>query len=283
MADDPCSPGCQNGAQAHRPGRQGDKHGEWSALSALADLGTTVGELTYRGPQASRTRYRTGVGTQVMSPVTDGFSMRLKACMSPEISVPASAAGKAPMWGASPRKHRARARRTAPALVATGTLAVSVLVGVPNGVGAQTEAPSGYSSAASIYCARIPAPRVSSVVGATVALLEAVDVKPTLECIYEGGPGIVAVDKEPGVPAAHGVTLAKAEATAASAFPKGTKVTFSPLPSLSPTAFKWAALVEGIQFNGISTTKGGEGYGSEMSGELQLSKLERLLQLAAAA
>lgn len=113
--------------------------------------------------------------------------------------------------------------------------------------------------------------------------MEAVAVKPTLQCIFEGGPGIVAVDKEPGAPAARGVTLAKAEATATSLFPKGTKVRFSPLPSLSPTAFKWAAVVEGMQFNGIATAKGGEGYGSEMSGELQLAKLERLLQLAASA
>jgi hypothetical protein len=124
---------------------------------------------------------------------------------------------------------------------------------------------------------------VSSIVGATVALLEAVAVKPTLECIYEGGPGIVGVDKGPATSTGHSATLTKAEAAAAGAFPKGTKVTFSPLPSLSPTAFKWAAVVEGIQFNGIAATKSGEGYGSEMSGGLQLSKLERLLQLAAIA
>jgi len=155
--------------------------------------------------------------------------------MSPKLFVPAFTAGKALMLGASPRRRRARVRRAVPLLLATGTLAVSVLVAVPNGAGAQTEAPSGYSSAASTYCARIPAARVSSIVGATVALLEAVDVKRMLECIYEGGLGIVGVDKEPGAPSAHGVTLAKAEATAASAFPNGTKVTFSPLPSLSPS------------------------------------------------
>jgi hypothetical protein len=112
--------------------------------------------------------------------------------------------------------------------------------------------------------------------------LEAVAAKPTIECIYEGGPGIVALDEEPGA-LAYRATLAKAEATAANAFPKGTKVTFSPLTSLSPTAFRWAADVEGIAFNGIATTRGGEGFGSEMSGGLQLSKLERLLQLAEAA
>ena len=206
--------------------------------------------------------------------------MRVKPRMSPKLFVPAFTAGKALMLGASPRRRRARVRRAVPLLLATGTLAVSVLVAVPNGAGAQTEAPSGYSSAASTYCARTPTARVSSIVGATVALLEAVDVKRMLECIYEGGLGIVGVDKEPGAPSAHGVTLAKAEATAASAFPNGTKVTFSPLPSLSPAAFKWAAVVEGIPFNGIAITQRSEAYGSGMSGGLQLAKLERLLQLA---
>jgi hypothetical protein len=124
---------------------------------------------------------------------------------------------------------------------------------------------------------------VSSVARARVKFLEAVVVGPSLDCVYEGPGGIVAIDEAPGVPAVDRATLARAEALTAKSLPKGTKIRFSALPSLGPTAFSWTAAIEGLQFTGIANDKGTTGYGAEMTGTPALFKLKGLLQLAIAA
>jgi hypothetical protein len=138
------------------------------------------------------------------------------------------------------------------------------------------------ASPVSAFCSRIPASKVSSIVGAAVVLKEAVVVKSVLECIYEGAV-IVAVDKQPGIPAAKLASLAQAEATARTGFPAGTKVTFAALRSLGSTAFSWTATIDGAPFGGIGVNKGTTGYGVELSGKPRISTDERLMQLGMAA
>lgn len=175
-------------------------------------------------------------------------------------------------------------RRGAGLLLAAGaclTPVAAIFVPVQAATATQNRALLTPHSAVSTYCAHLPASKVSSTVGATVSLREAIVVKTALECVY-GGTVTVLISKESSMPASELATLAKAEATAAAGFPKGTKLRFSPLPSLSPTAFSWTTTINGGPFGGVANNKGTTGYGIELSGKLQLSKLERLLALGIA-
>jgi hypothetical protein len=173
---------------------------------------------------------------------------------------------------ANSSRQIAWSRRTVCALLATG----ACVAAYP----AATQASSGSPAAA--YCSHLPASKVASIVGGKAAFKSAVVVKTTLECDYTAGAAIVALLKEPGLPASSLATLSKAEATALSGFPKGTKVKFSALPALGKTSFSWTATIEGEQFGGVGENKGTTGYGAELSGKPNIPKLERLIALAIA-
>ena len=134
----------------------------------------------------------------------------------------------------SPRQIAWR-RRSVCALLATG----ACVAAYP----AATQAASGSPAAA--YCSHLPASKIASIVGGKTAFISAVVVKTTLECGYTAGTAIVALLKEPGLPASSLATRSKAEATALSGFPKGTKVKFSALPALGKTSFSWTATIAG--------------------------------------
>jgi hypothetical protein len=165
--------------------------------------------------------------------------------------------------------HGRRRRRLAGVLLAAGACLVSFPVA--------TLAAS--SSSAAAYCSHLPAAKVTSILGSKVSFKAAVLVKTTLECEYAGA-AFVTLLKEPGIPAANLATLSKAEATALSGFPKGTKVNFAALPALGKTSFSWTATIEGLQFSGVGENKGTTGYGAEMSGKPDIPKLKRLIALA---
>ena len=137
---------------------------------------------------------------------------------------------------ANSSRQIAWSRRTVCALLATG----ACVAAFP----AATQASSGSPAAA--YCSHLPASKVASIVGGQAIFKSAVVVKTTLECEYAAGVAIVALLKEPGLPASSLATLSKAEATALSGFPKGTKVKFSALPALGKTSFGWTATIAGV-------------------------------------
>src|SRR5579862_2883022 len=172
--------------------------------------------------------------------------------------------------------RRTRARRSAGVLLAAASCAASlVILAAP----AQAQ-PSGRtatpSSAAAAFCAKIPAAKVSSTVGTTVSLMQAVLEKTTLECIYFGKTAAsaahpideVVISMQPGVPASALATRAKAEARIAAESPKGVKVIFTSLPSVGSTAFSWtyAQALNGGQLVGVADNKGTTAYGVALGG-----------------
>jgi hypothetical protein len=174
-----------------------------------------------------------------------------------------------------------RGRRGAVAFVVASSCAVLAFEFAPSAAEAVVSVP--HSSAASAYCARLPATKVSSVVGWTVTFTDA-DVKGSIfACLYQGSTGNVTIEKETGLPASDLATRGDAEAMTQAMFPKGTKITFTPLSALGPAAFYWTAVIGGHPFSGANTNKGTTGYDSEMSGTLQQSKLEQLEELGISA
>lgn len=177
-----------------------------------------------------------------------------------------------PMETSTLRAMRRRSRDALGALAVAGACAVALP--------AATQASS--SSAAASYCAKLPASKVSSIVGSKASFKSPVIVKTTLECEYTAGASFVLLLKEPGIPASGLATRAKAEATAQHGFPAGTKVHFSPAPTLGATAFSWSATINGLAFAGVGENKGTTGYGVEVSGKSSVSELEKLIALAIA-
>jgi hypothetical protein len=131
-------------------------------------------------------------------------------------------------------------------------------------------------SAVSTFCAHIPATTVSSIIGATVSLFEAVVKNNSLECIYFGKTAATAAhpidevvfSKQSSIPASQLATRAKAEARIAAESPKGVKLIFTSLPSIGPTAFSWtyAQSLNGGQLVGVANNKGTTGYGVALGG-----------------
>lgn len=133
------------------------------------------------------------------------------------------------------------------------------------------------------YCAHLPSSAISAVVGSTVKLEEADGQKSnTIECIYFGTVEVL-VTRETNIPAADVASRAAAEKTIATGLPKGTKVTFAPLPTLGPNAFTFTAKENGGTFTGAGDNKGTTGYGALISGKPAISKLVSLLKLDFAA
>jgi hypothetical protein len=161
-------------------------------------------------------------------------------------------------------------------LLAAGSCAASLLV-LP--VMAQAQ-PSGRTatpgSTVSSFCAKIPASKVSSTIGTTVSLTQAVLEKTTLECIYFGKTATstthpideVVISMQPGIPASELSTRTKAEARVAALSPKGVKLIFTSLPSVGSTAFSWtyAQSLNGGQLVGVADNKGTTGYGVALGG-----------------
>jgi hypothetical protein len=161
-------------------------------------------------------------------------------------------------------------------LLAAGSCAAPLLI-LPATAQAQ---PSGRTatpgSAVSSFCAKIPASKVSSTIGTTVSLSQAVLEKTTLECIYFGKTAAsathpideVVISMQPGIPASELSTRARAEARVAAESPKGVKLIFAPLPSVGSTAFSWtyAQSLNGGQLVGVADNKGTTGYGVALGG-----------------
>ncbi len=195
-----------------------------------------------------------------------------------------------------PIRRRAWARRSAAMLLAAGSCAVSLAV-FPATAEALQPSATGPRSTVSTFCAHIPATKVSSIVGATVSLFEAVVKSNTLECIYFGkAPASVThpidevvISKQPGIPASQLSSRAKAEARIAAESPKGVKLIFTSLPSVGSTAFSWtyAQSLNGGQLVGVADNKGTTGYGVALGGAAktfgtaarQIPAGERLLAL----
>jgi hypothetical protein len=171
---------------------------------------------------------------------------------------------------ASPRSAR-RGLREVAVLLAAG----AGLVAVAPALEASAATP------AAAYCSPLSASKVSAIVGGAVKFVAAAAVKTSLECEYTG-TSIVTLLKETGIPKSALATRSKAEATALTGFPAGTKVVFSALSALGATGFSWTATIEGHQFAGVGENKGTTGYGAEMLGKPDISKLERLIALAIA-
>ncbi len=147
------------------------------------------------------------------------------------------------------------------------------------------------NSAASAYCAKMPASMVSSIVGSTVDLEEAVVSGSTLVCLYHGSTNTVTLEKETGMAASGIATRQKAEAGHKKLFyasqptplPKGTTISFEPLAALGSSAFYWTGVIAGMPYSGADAFKGTTGYFSEMRGALKKSPLEDLERLALSA
>ena len=172
--------------------------------------------------------------------------------------------------------RKTRARRFAGMLFAAGSATASLLI---LAAVAQAE-PSGRTatpgSSVASFCAKIPAAEVSSIIGTTVSLTQAVLEKTTLECIYFGKTVATAahpidevvISMQPGIPASELATRAKAEARLTAMAPKGVKLIFTPLPSVGSTAFSWtyAQSLNGGQLVGVADNKGTTGYGVALGG-----------------
>ncbi len=142
-------------------------------------------------------------------------------------------------------------------------------------------------STASAFCAKMPASKVSSIVGSTLTLGEAVVQGTTLVCLYDGSSATVTLEKETGMAASGIATRKEAEAGHKQLFyasqpkplPKGTTISFLPLDALGSTAFYWKGVIEGIPYGGADAFKGTTGYFAEMRGPLEQSKVEKLERL----
>lgn len=126
----------------------------------------------------------------------------------------------------------------------------------------------------------MPSSKVSSIVGWTVVSNAPVVKGSILACIYAGSAGNVSIEKETGLLASDLATLSKAEEMAKAIFPKGTRITFTPLTALGYTSYYWTAVLGGSPFSGANTNRGTTGYYAEMSGRLQRTALLKLDQLA---
>jgi hypothetical protein len=137
----------------------------------------------------------------------------------------------------------------------------------------------------------MPASMVSSIVGSTVDLEEAVVSGSTLVCLYHGSTNTVTLEKETGMAASGIATRQKAEAGHKKLFyasqptplPKGTTISFEPLAALGSSAFYWTGVIAGMPYSGADAFKGTTGYFSEMRGALKKSPLEDLERLALSA
>ncbi len=200
-------------------------------------------------------------------------------------------------------RRGAWARRSTGVLLAVGGCA-AILVVLPATAQAQVSGRiSTPRSAASTFCQNknLSVSKVSSIVGTTVSLFQAVLEKTTLECIYFGKVAAtvshpideVVISMQPSIPAAELATLAAAEARVAALAPKGVKLIFNSLPSVGKTAFSWtySKALNGGQLVGIADNKGTTGYGAVVGGAAKtfgaaaghVPVLERLLALDIAA
>lgn len=152
-------------------------------------------------------------------------------------------------------------------------------------------------STVSTYCAKLPASKISPIVGGTVKLFEAVVKKGSLECIYfDTSPGVkvreVVLTMQPHMKPAI-FTRSQGEALLKAGSPKTVKILFTTQSSVGIAAFSWtyAKPVNGGQLVGLANYKGSTGYGAVIGGAAKtfgsaasyVSALKKLLALAIAA
>jgi hypothetical protein len=199
-------------------------------------------------------------------------------------------------------RHGAWARRSIGVLLALGGCA-AILAVLPATAQAQLSRGISTPRSASTFCQNknLSVSKVSSIVGTTVSLSQAVLEKTTLECIYFGKVAAtvshpideVVISMQPSIPAAELATLAAAEARVAALAPKGVKLIFTSLSSVGKTAFSWtySKALNGGQLVGIADNKGTTGFGAVVGGAAKtfgaaaghVPVLERLLALDMAA
>lgn len=197
--------------------------------------------------------------------------------------------------------------RAASALLVAGSCVTS-LAFLPSTAQAAQRAPVGASSArvgrgpiahsaVANYCAKIPASKISPIVGATVKLFEAVVNKTSLECIYfdtsvSAKVREVVLTMQPGMNPVI-ASLSQAEATLKARSPKTVRIIFTAQPSVGKTAFTWtySKPLNGGQLVGIGYNKGSTGYGAAIGGAAKtfgsaasyVTALKKLLALTIAA
>jgi hypothetical protein len=150
-------------------------------------------------------------------------------------------------------------------------------------------------SAASSYCSKMTAAKISAIVKTTFKFVESRVINSTVECIYFGTVstsakgGEVIISMNPRMPYAPLTSRAAAEARISAEVPKNVKLVFTPLPRIGKTAFSWAYQmpINGGQALGIADNKGTTGYGALVGGPAKyfgapsshLSTVEQLLAL----
>jgi len=206
---------------------------------------------------------------------------------------------------------RCRAFRSTCLLAAAGWLVVAMTASttVQAATSSSTRSPVDQStksaagliahSAASSYCAKLPATKISAAVKAKFKFIESRVFDFTVECVYfavvpntSSGDEII-ISTHPRIPAGQVATLSAAERRLTSEVPKNVQLSFTPLPALGPTAFRWSykTPLNGGQVIGIADNRRTTGFGVLIGGPAQhfgfpithLNAAERLLTLGMAA
>ncbi|MGA3216749.1 MAG: hypothetical protein ABSD97_13810 [Acidimicrobiales bacterium] len=186
----------------------------------------------------------------------------------------ASDARFGPTTTPDPRRSGAWTRRLAGALLAAGCCAGSLAV-LPAAAHARQGATlrpavaSAPSMSVAAFCAHFPATKISSIIGAKVALFEAVIEKGSWECILEGTREVV-ISRDPDIPPSELSTLKKAEARFKAESPKGVDISFTALPSLGPTAFSWSYTDNGGLLVGVGNNKGSTAWGAVLGANVKI-------------
>lgn len=154
-------------------------------------------------------------------------------------------------------------------------------------------------SAASTFCEKLPAAKISAIVKAKFKFIEARVFSFTLECIYfatvptSSKGGEIIISTHPRIPVGQVASLSAAEARVTAESPKNVKLVFTALPKIGPTAFSWSykTPINGGQALGIADNKGTTGFGVLIGGPTgrfgvpssHLSVAEKLLALGMSA
>jgi hypothetical protein len=152
---------------------------------------------------------------------------------------------------------------------------IAVLLSTAAGVAG---AASPHATAASEFCSRFSLVTIGSIEGQKVTLAETTAKGHTIGCVYDGTLGS-SIETESDLPASSTSSLKGAEALAKANFPSAVLLKFAAVPKVGATAFDWSAKDGSYIYSGLNTNKGATGYFVELSGSLQLPKLEKLLAL----
>jgi hypothetical protein len=137
---------------------------------------------------------------------------------------------------------------------------------------------SPHATTASAFCSHLPLATIGSIEGQKVTLAETTTKGHTVGCVYEGTLSS-SIESETDLPASATSSLKGAEAATKANFPATVTLKFTGVPKIGATAFDWVAKDGSYVYSGLTTNQGSTGYYVELSGALQLPKLEKLLAL----